>query len=125
MYLTVGLKTNREQSQPLKLTLVGERESESPRSLTSFNHPAWSVMTSSPFFFNYSPLKWKWILKVVILVYVDVECGRAVEIMKQQGYDQLPVVDKDGRIMGVVTEGNLLAKLASGKVHASDLVSQV
>lgn len=45
--------------------------------------------------------------------------------MKQQGYDQLPVVDKDGRICGVVTEGNLLAKIASGKVCPGDSVSKV
>jgi CBS-domain-containing membrane protein len=33
-----------------------------------------------------------------------------------QGYDQLPVVGEDNEIMGMVTLGNLAAKLTKGQV---------
>ena len=52
-------------------------------------------------------------------------CGKAVDILKAQGYDQLPVVDKTGHIHGVVTEGNLLAKITAGKISPSDPVTSV
>jgi cystathionine beta-synthase len=55
----------------------------------------------------------------------DLPCGKAVDILKAQGYDQLPVVDKSGHIHGVVTEGNLLAKITAGKVSPSDPVTSV
>jgi len=55
----------------------------------------------------------------------DVSCGRATEILRTQGFDQLPVVDRNGTILGVVTEGNLLARIATGKLHRDDPVSKV
>jgi len=55
----------------------------------------------------------------------DLTCGKAVDILKAQGYDQLPVIDKTGHIHGVVTEGNLLAKITAGKVSPSDPVTSV
>ena len=56
---------------------------------------------------------------------LDLSCGKAVDILKAQGYDQLPVVDKSGHIEGVVTEGNLLAKITAGKVNPQDPVTRV
>jgi len=53
-----------------------------------------------------------------------VSCKKAVEIMETNGYDQLPVVDSDDHIKGVVTNGNLLSKLSSGRVKANDPVSK-
>jgi cystathionine beta-synthase len=50
-------------------------------------------------------------------------CKEAVEILTSQGYDQLPVVDDNGIVMGMVTMGNLSAKLLSSRVQSSDPVS--
>jgi len=55
----------------------------------------------------------------------EVSCGKAIEILSAQGFDQLPVVDRTGTILGVVTEGNLLARITSGKVSREDSVSKV
>lgn len=52
-----------------------------------------------------------------------VAVDEAAQIMSKTGYDQLPVVDSDGRVVGTVTEGNLLAKVRSKAVQWSDPVS--
>ena len=54
----------------------------------------------------------------------NVTCAEAKEIMKKQGFDQLPVVDDDN-ILGVVSEGNLMAKLVAKRVQANDPISKV
>jgi cystathionine beta-synthase len=37
-----------------------------------------------------------------------------VEILKAEGFDNLPVVDSHNSIVGVVSEGNLIAQLLPG-----------
>jgi cystathionine beta-synthase len=53
----------------------------------------------------------------------DVSVKAAIDILAGEGFDQLPVVDVEGNVLGVVTEGNLVAKLAAGRVKATDAVS--
>lgn len=53
----------------------------------------------------------------------NVPCKQAIDILVGEGFDQLPVVDEDGVVVGVVTEGNLTAKLAAGRVKPADPVS--
>jgi cystathionine beta-synthase len=50
-------------------------------------------------------------------------CGGAIQLLAQHSFDQLPVVDDEGNVMGMVTNGNLLSKIASKRVNASDPVS--
>lgn len=57
-----------------------------------------------------------------VTVQPSVTVKKAVEIMSELGIDQLPVVDA-GHVAGVVTEGNLTAKLAAGRVKPTDLVT--
>jgi len=64
-------------------------------------------------------------LQAPVTVGPTVTCQEAVNIMKQQGYDQMPVLDKDGGIVGVVTLGNLNSKIMSGRVSGKDPVSEV
>jgi len=52
-----------------------------------------------------------------------VTCNEAVHILEEQGYDQLPVVDETGEILGVVTAGNLMANIVSNRVKRTDSVS--
>ncbi len=53
----------------------------------------------------------------------DLTCSQAVDILATQGYDQLPVVDSKGAVVGMVTTGNLQSFLGSGRVRGSDPVS--
>jgi cystathionine beta-synthase len=55
----------------------------------------------------------------------ELTCEQAVAVLKERGFDQLPVVSSDGEILGVVTEGNTMAKIVSGRVKAADPVSKV
>merc|ERR1711892_1166761 len=55
-----------------------------------------------------------------ILPTVTVE--QSIDIMVNEGYDQLPVVSGKGKVEGVATMGSLKAKLLKGKVNASDPV---
>ncbi|KAF1780239.1 Cystathionine beta-synthase [Phytophthora cactorum] len=52
-------------------------------------------------------------------------CAAAIETMERHGYDQLPVVKEDGTVQGVVTIGNLLSRLSSGRVMRTDPVAAV
>ncbi|MGE0616156.1 MAG: pyridoxal-phosphate dependent enzyme [Bacteriovoracia bacterium] len=45
-----------------------------------------------------------------------------VQMMKDKGISQLPISDGDGWIKGIVTEGNLLRALYSGKAKSNDNV---
>ena len=42
----------------------------------------------------------------------------------KEGFDNLPVVADDNSIVGVVTEGNLIAQLMSGRVRPTDPVEK-
>ncbi len=48
----------------------------------------------------------------------------AVMTMKERGVSQLPVVD-DGRLVGIVTESDLLGKLVEGRASLSSAVAEV
>ena len=61
-------------------------------------------------------------LTVPVTVTPATTCAQAVEILTASGFDQLPVVGDDSACLGVVTEGNLTAKLLQGRVKASDSV---
>ena len=43
----------------------------------------------------------------------DMSCSDVIELLRAEGFDQLPVVDDGGEIHGVVTESNLLYKIRS------------
>jgi len=58
-----------------------------------------------------------------ILPSVTVE--QAIDIMVQEGFDQLPVITESGKIVGVATMGSLKAKLLKGKVNGTDPVEAV
>ena len=55
-----------------------------------------------------------------VTVSPNLPCKKAIEILQAQGFDQLPVVDSTGSVIGVVTEGNLSAQVLSGRVSAGD-----
>jgi len=55
-------------------------------------------------------------------VTADVKCKAAIKILTDGGFDQLPVVDESGNVLGVVTEGVLLGKIRNKKVTGEDSV---
>jgi cystathionine beta-synthase len=65
-------------------------------------------------------------LKPVMTVLSDSPCEAAVEIMREKGFDQLPVLAPTGRrLVGLVTLGNILSWLARGRANGWSPVSEV
>merc|ERR1712146_675124 len=54
-----------------------------------------------------------------------VSVGATIKLLRENGFDQLPVVSDANDVLGTVTEGNLSAQLISGRVGSSDPVSAV
>jgi CBS domain-containing protein len=53
----------------------------------------------------------------VVSIEPDTSITQAVQIMLQRRISGLPVVDKEGRLVGVVTEGDLLRRAETGTEH--------
>jgi cystathionine beta-synthase len=51
--------------------------------------------------------------------------GKVVDIMKRRGFDQIPVVNDKKLPIGLVSIGNLLSHLTSGRSTPSDPVAKV
>jgi cystathionine beta-synthase len=59
-------------------------------------------------------------LRPPVTVEPSATCNDCIEILNREGCDQLPVVTSSGDILGMVTLGNLMAKVVSGKAEPSD-----
>jgi len=75
---------------------------------------------------------WWWKLKVSSLelnapmtVEPHVQCQHVLEILDREGFDQIPVTDASGVVLGIVTLGNLMACILNKKVGMGDPVSKV
>lgn len=68
-------------------------------------------------------------LKPVTTVPANSPCSEAIETMREKGFDQLPVSTYSSggkaRLVGLVTLGNLLSYIASGRATAKSLVEDV
>uniref|UniRef100_A0A8C5XTI8 Cystathionine beta-synthase n=1 Tax=Microcebus murinus TaxID=30608 RepID=A0A8C5XTI8_MICMU len=64
-------------------------------------------------------------LSAPLTVLPTVTCEHTIEILREKGFDQAPVVDESGVILGMVTLGNMLSSLLAGKVQPSDQVHRV
>uniref|UniRef100_G1TE53 Cystathionine beta-synthase n=1 Tax=Oryctolagus cuniculus TaxID=9986 RepID=G1TE53_RABIT len=64
-------------------------------------------------------------LSVPLTVLPGVTCSDTIDILREKGFDQAPVVDETGEILGMVTLGNMLSSLLAGKVQPSDQVCKV
>ncbi|EQC33875.1 cystathionine beta-synthase [Saprolegnia diclina VS20] len=63
-------------------------------------------------------------LNVPYTIHHDLTCKEAVDILKAEGFDNLPVVDETNTIVGVISEGNLIAQLLPGRIQPTDEVSK-
>ncbi|XP_041373512.1 cystathionine beta-synthase-like [Gigantopelta aegis] len=75
---------------------------------------------------------WWWNRKVSTLniqapltVMPDVTIQETLELLNKDGFDQVPVVDQSGQILGMVTVGNMMAQVVKNKAKSSDPVSKV
>nr|XP_058920768.1 cystathionine beta-synthase isoform X2 [Kogia breviceps] len=75
---------------------------------------------------------WWWHLRVrelslsaPLTVLPTVTCEHTIEILREKGFDQAPVVDESGAVLGTVTLGHMLSSLLAGKVQPSDQVRKV
>jgi len=64
-------------------------------------------------------------LATPVTVTPDVTCQAAIDILREQGIDQIPVISADGDIVGMVTLGNLTSQIVSGRVVPTDPVVKV
>ncbi|OAL34896.1 cystathionine beta-synthase [Fonsecaea nubica] len=66
-------------------------------------------------------------LKPVQTVTSDSPCSSAIEVMREKGFDQLPVLAPRGsrRLVGLVTLGNLLSRISHGRATGQSPVSDV
>ncbi|XP_004081461.2 cystathionine beta-synthase isoform X1 [Oryzias latipes] len=55
----------------------------------------------------------------------SLSCQKAVQILRAKTFDQAPVVDETGAILGMVTLGTILSSVHDGKVELSDAVGAV
>jgi len=65
-------------------------------------------------------------LKPVTTVLANSPCSEAVETMREKGFDQLPVLaPTGGKLVGLVTLGNLLSWISRGRASGKSPVSEV
>lgn len=57
-------------------------------------------------------------------VTVDVAVSTAVDIMKAEGFDQMPVVNAHGEVIGMLTESKLMSALIRKKAAPTDSVEK-
>src|SRR5579883_70219 len=55
-----------------------------------------------------------------ITINVKSTCGEAITLLEQHGFDSVPVVNDQNKMVGVVTVGNLLARMASKQISKND-----
>lgn len=68
---------------------------------------------------------WWWTKKISCIdlptpltVLPTVTCQQSIDIMDREGFDQLPVVNESGSVMGMVTLGNIMSQMLSGRITA-------
>lgn len=81
------------------------------------------IMVNKPWWWNLKVQGLK--LSAPLTVLPSVTCQWTIKILKEKGFDQAPVVEEAGLILGMVTLGNMLASVLAGKVKPSDPVSKV
>lgn len=65
-------------------------------------------------------------LKPITTVTANAPCETAIEVMRDRGFDQLPVLAPSGRkLVGLVTLGNVLSRLTHGRASGKSPVSEV
>lgn len=66
-------------------------------------------------------------LPIPVTITDNQTCGEAIDIMKDNGFDQLPVVSLSStdEIVGVATLSNIMNKISSGRINRLDIIKKV
>lgn len=64
-------------------------------------------------------------LKAPLTVTPSVTIQETLELLNGEGFDQVPVVNESGIILGMLTVGNMMSQVVRSKVKPSDAVSSV
>ncbi|XP_060786471.1 cystathionine beta-synthase-like protein isoform X1 [Neoarius graeffei] len=81
------------------------------------------LMINKPWWWNLTLQQLR--LSAPLTVLPSVNIKNTIKILKEKAFDQAPVVDKAGEIVGMVTLGNMLSSVLAGKVSPSDPVIKV
>lgn len=57
-----------------------------------------------------------------LTITTNVKCREAISLLKEEGFDMIPVLDNENNIVGVVTEGNMTSMILSGRVSPDSSV---
>lgn len=63
-------------------------------------------------------------LNTPLTITSDVTCKDAISLLKDEGYDMVPVLSEEGAVIGVVTEGNMTNRLLAGRAMPDESVEQ-
>jgi len=63
-------------------------------------------------------------LSTPLTITSDVTCKDAISLLKDEGFDMVPVLSEEGAVIGVVTEGNMTKTLLSGRAMPDESVEQ-
>ncbi|KXJ20365.1 Cystathionine beta-synthase [Exaiptasia diaphana] len=63
-------------------------------------------------------------LQSPLTVLPSITCQGCIDIMSKEGYDQIPVVDQTGAVLGMITLGNIMSQIVAGRMKPTDNVSQ-
>jgi len=63
-------------------------------------------------------------LAIPLTITPEVTCKAAIQLLKQEGFDMVPVIAENGDVAGVVTEGNMTSKILAGIVKSDQTVSE-
>jgi len=64
-------------------------------------------------------------LNAPLTVSTDVSIQETLNLLDKEAFDQVPVVDDNGEIKGMVTLGHMMSQIMRNKVKSSDPVSRV
>ncbi|KAF5889454.1 cystathionine beta-synthase-like, partial [Clarias magur] len=81
------------------------------------------LMINKPWWWNLTLQELR--LSAPLTVLPSVSIKNTIKILKEKAFDQAPVVDEAGTIVGMVTLGNMLSSVLAGKVSPSDAVIKV
>jgi len=63
-------------------------------------------------------------LNTPLTITSEVTCKDAIALLKQEGFDMVPVIGDNGAVVGVVTEGNMTSKILSGRAKPDSSVME-
>lgn len=87
---------------------LDEQENTSEKSAWWWNQPVSALKLNSP-----------------VTVSPQVTIQDALKLLSREGFDQAPVVDDTGAVLGMLTVGNMMSMVTKGKVDVTDTVSKV